>query len=404
MLVFGLLGGTTADAFDPAGASSSAPRSCSRPGASRSSGTRASSGRASFSSSSSRRSSRSWTVSIGRRSRRSRSACSPAGHGRGRGAQRDAVRARGRGGARARGSRARAGRRGLGVRDRRRDVRGFGGVPRGPRPRAAGSRGARGTRRAARRPALRALEPVLLGTYVVDLVAMAFAFPMALFPRSRNAGAARRRWDGSTPGCPSAPSRRRDERLDAPRTRHGAAVVVSAALWGVAIVALGFASSLPARVLFLAAAGAADTVSGIFRGDLERDDPERDARPPLGIEMISYKAGPLLGNTRAGWMAAWRSNAFSIGVGGAVCVAGVLALVPLLSRVLALRVEGREGESRGGLSARPRAPRARAARGSPPDLRRERRRGRCGRRSGPGPRGRARRAREAAVPTPRRRA
>ena len=47
--------------------------------------------------------------------------------------------------------------------------------------------------------------------------------------------------------------------------RRGAAVVVAAALWGVAIVGLGFATSLPVAVGCLVLAGAADMVSGLFR-------------------------------------------------------------------------------------------------------------------------------------------
>jgi hypothetical protein len=42
------------------------------------------------------------------------------------------------------------------------------------------------------------------------------------------------------------------------------------------------------------------------------------------LEMISYMTGPLLGNTRAGWMAGIGGNQFSIVSGGLVCVIGVL--------------------------------------------------------------------------------
>ena len=47
--------------------------------------------------------------------------------------------------------------------------------------------------------------------------------------------------------------------------RRGAAVVIAAALWGVAIVGLGYATSLPVALACLALAGAADMVSGLFR-------------------------------------------------------------------------------------------------------------------------------------------
>ncbi len=175
-------------------------------------------------------------------------------------------------------------------------------------------------------------RPVLLGTYAVDLVAMTFAFPMALFPSlaERWGGAAAAGWlyAGMSIGtilttAASGWTRR--------VTRHGAAVVVSAALWGVAIALLAAAPTLPLALACLAAAGAADTVSGIFRMAIWNETIPNEMRGRLSsLEMISYKTGPLLGNARAGWMASWRSNAFSIGAGGALCVLGVLAVIPFL--------------------------------------------------------------------------
>lgn len=44
-----------------------------------------------------------------------------------------------------------------------------------------------------------------------------------------------------------------------------------------------------------------------------------------GTEMISYLTGPLLGNARAGYVAAFTSVQFSLVSGGLLCVAGVLA-------------------------------------------------------------------------------
>jgi hypothetical protein len=58
--------------------------------------------------------------------------------------------------------------------------------------------------------------------------------------------------------------------------------------------------------------------------------------------MLSYMSGPLLGNTRAGWMAAEVSNRFSIVCGGVICLAGVLLCVPLLPAFWNYRRGGRE--------------------------------------------------------------
>jgi len=49
-----------------------------------------------------------------------------------------------------------------------------------------------------------------------------------------------------------------------------------------------------------------------------------------GAEMISYLTGPLLGNARAGYVAAFTSVQFSLVSGGLLCVAGVLGCAVVL--------------------------------------------------------------------------
>jgi len=49
-----------------------------------------------------------------------------------------------------------------------------------------------------------------------------------------------------------------------------------------------------------------------------------------GVEMISYMTGPLLGNTRAGWMATAFTTRTSIVGGGVICTAAVLLCILLL--------------------------------------------------------------------------
>jgi MFS family permease len=175
-------------------------------------------------------------------------------------------------------------------------------------------------------------RPELIGTYVVDIVAMTFAMPTALFPAMAQA------WGGATAAgwlYAAMPIGSFVTTLLSGWTkrvrRRGAAVIVAAGLWGVAIVTLGHASSLAGAVVCLAAAGAADMVSAIFRMTIWNETIPTHLRGRLaGVEMISYMTGPLLGNARAGWMASLRSVHFSIVTGGWVCIAGVLACIPLL--------------------------------------------------------------------------
>ncbi len=177
-----------------------------------------------------------------------------------------------------------------------------------------------------------AARPELIGTYVIDIVAMTFAMPMAVFP-ALAAG-----WGGSNAAgyLYSAMSvgglaLTLFSGWTANVQRRGAAVVIAAALWGVAIVALGFAPSLPVALLCLALAGAADMASGLFRMTIWNETIPTSLRGRMaGIEQLSYMSGPLLGNARAGFMAERFGIARAITGGGIVCVIGVLACARLL--------------------------------------------------------------------------
>lgn len=170
-------------------------------------------------------------------------------------------------------------------------------------------------------------KPVLMGTYIVDIVAMTFAFPVALFPAMAEP------WGGPKAAGILFSSMAVGSLMISVTSgwtnkirRHGAAVVIAAALWGVAIIAVGFSPNVWVAAFFLALAGAADSVSAIFRFVIWNDTIPNEMRGRLaGVEMISYMSGPLLGNARSGWMAGWSSVPISVGVGGVLCVLGIVA-------------------------------------------------------------------------------
>ena len=184
-------------------------------------------------------------------------------------------------------------------------------------------------------------RPELIGTYAVDLVAMTFAMPMALFPAmaANWGGATAVGWLYSAMSFGSLFTSLLSgwtSRIE----RHGAAVIIAAGLWGLAIVALGFAPTLPGAVLCLAVAGAADTVSALFRGTIWNETIPGELRGRLsGMEMISFSSGPMLGNARAGWVASVSSNTMSVVSGGVLCFAGVLLCVPILPAFWSYRAE-----------------------------------------------------------------
>jgi MFS family permease len=107
--------------------------------------------------------------------------------------------------------------------------------------------------------------------------------------------------------------------------RHGVGVLVAATVWGLAIIAFGFASTLVPALLFLAVAGAADMMSGVFRSVIWNQTIPDSLRGRLAsIEMISYTSGPALGNFEAGAVASVFNVRVSVVSGGVLCVVGCL--------------------------------------------------------------------------------
>jgi MFS family permease len=100
-------------------------------------------------------------------------------------------------------------------------------------------------------------------------------------------------------------------------------VIVAATMWGVAIIGFGVVPGLLAALVFLALAGAADSMSGVFRGTIWNQTIPDSLRGRLAsIELLSYSVGPTLGNFEAGVVASLTSIRFSIVSGGVLCVAG----------------------------------------------------------------------------------
>jgi MFS family permease len=201
------------------------------------------------------------------------------------------------------------------------------------------------------RPSLRSLaeglryarsRPELMGTYVIDMNAMFFGMPMALFP------AIATKFGGASVGLLyAAPSvgaffASLASRWAARVNRHGLAVIIAAGIWGLAIIAFGFADRLWLALLWLAVAGAGDMVSGLFRMTIWNQTIPDHLRGRLaGIEMVSYMSGPMLGNAEAGIVASLFSIRTSVVSGGILCVLGTALLG--LAYPAFWRYDGREG-------------------------------------------------------------
>jgi MFS family permease len=182
----------------------------------------------------------------------------------------------------------------------------------------------------------------LVGSYVVDLVAMIFALPSALFaalaPELGGPSALGLLYAAPAVGALvvsalSGPARN--------VRRHGRAIVLAAAGWGVAIALFGLVDALVPALVLLAIAGGFDAVSAMFRFTLWNQTIPDGLRGRLaGLEMVSWGAGPGLGDLEAGAVASLTSVRTSIVSGGVLCVAGcavTAAALPALWRYEAPR-------------------------------------------------------------------
>lgn len=168
----------------------------------------------------------------------------------------------------------------------------------------------------------------LLGTYVVDMVAMFLAMPVVLFPALAQDVLDRPSVLGllytaeTVGGLVATATSGWSSRVH----HHGRAVVLASIVYGSAIALAGLAPGVVLMLAALALAGAADMVSGLFRGVIWHQTIPDDKRGRLaGIEMLSYSIGPLGGQARSGLVADATSVRTSIVSGGALCVVGVVA-------------------------------------------------------------------------------
>ena len=166
----------------------------------------------------------------------------------------------------------------------------------------------------------------LLGTYFVDMIAMFFGMPMALFPAIAQ-GLGGPKVLGLLYAAPAVGSFvfSATSGWTGRVHRHGLGVIVAATVWGLAIIGFGLAPGLVLALFFLVVAGAADMMSGVFRSVIWNQTIPDSLRGRLAsIEMLSYTSGPALGNFEAGVVASLFSVRISVISGGVLCVIGCM--------------------------------------------------------------------------------
>ncbi len=166
---------------------------------------------------------------------------------------------------------------------------------------------------------------VIVSVFAIDLIAMVFGMPRALFP------ALAERLGGGAPMyglllssvAAGAFIASLLSGWTARVRRHGRAVVLSVAAWGAAIAVVGL-TRVPAVVMaMLVCAGAADMVSGIYRSTIAADITPDEMRGRVsGVEIAVYAGGPVLGDVEAGLVGGLLGLPFAIVSGGIACVLG----------------------------------------------------------------------------------
>lgn len=173
----------------------------------------------------------------------------------------------------------------------------------------------------------------LLGTYAVDIAVMFLAMPIVLFPALaatifREPHLLGLLYTSETVGALIASG------LSGWHRRvhsYGKVVVIAASGYGLFIALAGQAPSFWLCALALAAAGACDMTSAVFRMTLWNQSIPEGLRGRLaGIEMLSYSVGPLAAQVRAGYTADSWGVRRAITVGGVASVIGVILTAGVL--------------------------------------------------------------------------
>jgi Transmembrane secretion effector len=170
-----------------------------------------------------------------------------------------------------------------------------------------------------------------MGSFAIDLVAMAFGMPRALFPvlavgvyhagpegtgllfAAVSAGA-------TVAALPTA-------WLEHAR-RLGLIVFWAVVVWGSAIALAGLAGSIVVAALLLAVAGAADSVSAVCRTTINQSvTPDALRGRMSSVFSLVVTSGPRLGDVEAGVVAGLAGVRFSVVSGGLACIVGAVAVV-----------------------------------------------------------------------------
>ncbi len=186
----------------------------------------------------------------------------------------------------------------------------------------------------------------LMASFVIDLLAMTFGMPRALFPilsiNVFHTGAFGAGILNSAVAAGATVAALTTGWMSHAR-RLGRIVLGAVAVWGLAIATAGFMTSLwPAAVLF-ALAGAADSVSAVCRTTITQTlTPDAMRGRVSAVFSLVVASGPRLGDVESGTVAAVTSPKFSVVSGGLACLVSVGAIALWMPALAAYDTERAE--------------------------------------------------------------
>jgi MFS family permease len=168
------------------------------------------------------------------------------------------------------------------------------------------------------------------GAYVIDVNAMVFGMPRALFPALAatvfGGGATTVGFLYAAPGVGALIGALTSGWVGRVR-RQGLAVICAVLVWGASIALFGIAHWLPLALVLLAVAGWADVLSAVFRNTIiQFAGPDGMRGRLMGVQMAVVAGGPRLGDLEAGAVATAFGDTASVVSGGLACVAGALVV------------------------------------------------------------------------------